>query len=168
MVGASGNTRQILAAAHAKIDSVSMGQAEELLAGLIKNAAREELSLVLPELREVISRFFRKRKDKLSLLLDVRLNNVGVSHEEGVVQGGVASVFDVSEYARRLNKLLNSHIFQWATYYRDTVGFVYKDLYDRIEREESWSESLSLVRKLFVEHALSISARGWRTLSSMG
>ncbi|MEE1878647.1 hypothetical protein V0R55_00620 [Pseudomonas soli] len=160
MAGASGNTRQILAAAHAKIDSTAMGQAEELLVGLIKSAAREELSLVLPELREVIGRFFRKRKEKLSLLLDGKLNGVGTSHGESIAQVGRSSALDVSEYERRLNKLLNSHIFQWATYYRDTVGFVYKDLYDRLEREENWSESLSLVRKLFVEHALSISARG--------
>lgn len=160
MVGASGNTRHILAAAHAKIDSTAMGQAEELLVGLIKGTPSEELSLVLPEVREVIGRFFRKRKEKLSLLLNERLEGGGGKQRVVAVQGGEISVFDLSEYTRRLEKLLNSHIFQWATYYRDTVGFVYKDLYDRLEHEENWSESLSLVRKLFAEHALGISTRG--------
>ena len=160
MVGTSGNTRHILAAIHAKIDSIALGQAEELLTGLIKSLSREELSLVLPELREVIGRFFRKRKDKLSLLLEAHLNGSGSDQRMGVVQGGGLSRFDVSEYERRLNKLLSSHIFQWATYYRDTVGFVYRDLYDRLEQEESWSEWLSIVRELFAEHALNISARG--------
>ncbi|RMM51284.1 hypothetical protein ALQ26_01834 [Pseudomonas amygdali pv. lachrymans] len=160
MVGASGNTRHILAAAHAKIDATAMEKADELVFGLITTVTMDELSLILPELREVIGRFFPKREKKLLSLLEERLNGGGSWQAANAAQETAQLNFNVIDYSQRLDKLQSSHIFQWATYYRDTVGFVYKDLFDHLERAESWSEVLAQVKKLFTDHALSISARG--------
>ena len=74
MISASGNTRQILASVHAKLDSTAMGEAESLLTGLIASASIEELAIVAPDLREAIDRFFPKRKRNLLGLLETRLS----------------------------------------------------------------------------------------------
>lgn len=160
MVSASGNTRQILATVHAKIDSTAMNEADLLLASLIKSIASDELKIVLPELREVIGRFLPKRMNKLAAQLEDRLAGTyrNKDRRTNIVQSSVE--FQIEEYARRLEKLQNSHIFQWATYYRDTVGFIYKDLFDLLERADEWSGTLNKVRDLFSNHALCISARG--------
>ncbi len=160
MVSASGNTRQILATVHAKIDSIAMSEAESLLASLITNLSSDEISIIVPELREAVSRFLPKRERKLNALLERRLSGTAPDGAHSSDAGYREAGLKLDDYKGRLNKLQTSHIFQWSTYYRDTVGFIYKDLFDVLEREEDWSSVLSEVRGLFTDHALSISSRG--------
>lgn len=160
MISASGNTRQILASVHAKLDSTAMGEAESLLTGLIASASIEELAIVAPDLREAIDRFFPKRKRNLLGLLETRLSRSTPKKNQSPSTRLSIATLDLEDYELRLNKLQTSHIFQWATYYRDTAGFIYKDLFDRLEFAEDWSGVLYEVRRMFRDHALSISTRG--------
>ncbi|WP_426810446.1 hypothetical protein ABOC32_06350 [Pseudomonas sp. WOUb67] len=170
MILASGSTRQTLAAVNAKIDSIAMAEAESLLARLICNISFEELAIVAPELREAIDRFLPKRKRKLQKLLGDCLKTPAsndsqpqrsttplVELEQKSEQGAEQ---ELENYKLRLNKLETSHIFQWATYYRDTVGFIYKDIYDNLERADDWSSTLGKMRDLFAEHSTNIASRG--------
>ena len=162
MSGASGNTRQELASINAKIDNTAMNEAYESLELLINGLSQDELSLVAPDIKAIISRFFKKKKKVLTTLFEENLNgNLKDSANNANELSHSSSTFiRLEEYSLRLDKLKLSHIFQWATYYRDTLGFIFKDLCDLLTSLDDWDDVLQDVSKKFSDHAFSISMRG--------
>lgn len=161
MSSASGNTRQELASINAKIDTTAMNEAFLNLKILIKNLSVDELALVLPEVKKVISRFFKKKKRELTSLLESKLcgssGEVVEAADDGV---SVHQETPLEGYEFRLQKLQESHIFQWATYYRDTIGFIFRDVTGFLEYAGSWESCLDSLSSLFSQHSFNICTRG--------
>lgn len=162
MVGASGYTRQKLASINASIDNTAMNEAYESLMWLIKSLSQDELTLVAPEIKATISRFFKKKKRELTTLFEESLNSDLQDGPFIADELSISSIVSVrlNEYSLRLDKLQASHIFQWSTYYRDTVGFVFKDLCDLLTNIDNWDDILQNISKKFAFHAYSISVSG--------
>ncbi|WP_421560449.1 hypothetical protein [Pseudomonas sivasensis] len=158
MVSTSGSTKQILTSVNAKINSTSMGEADTILSALIESISIDELKIIAPELRETIEQFFPRRRRRLSELLQTRLASSNFEKPGDIKRSPIERQLD--DYARRLEKLQNSHIFQWHTFYLDTVGFIYRELYETLENAENWSDALIAIRKQFSHHGSCISSRG--------
>ncbi|WP_288366694.1 hypothetical protein [uncultured Acinetobacter sp.] len=159
MSGASGNTRQELASINASIDNIALKDAYDSLTMLIKGLSQDELSLVAPDIKATISKFFKKKQKALNTLFEECLS--GNLQDDSYIESELSTISTRLEvYSQRLDKLQTSHIFQWATYYRDTVGFIFKDLFDLLENVDNWDDILQKVFERFEDHAFSISNRG--------
>lgn len=175
MASTGGTTRQELAEISARIDNHQVQVASELIEALIKSLDRDSLMLVSPDLKQLISRLLNKRRKHLSGVLEGALARpqVQVYSSRGGA-GGEIRAKPIPEknkgqiYRSMLAELANHHIFQWATFYRETTGFIFKDLLESLADAETWDEQLEAVSREFARHAEEIFGRGHQRLAYSG
>lgn len=160
MLSVSGYTKKELAEIRALIDNISLNLAFNKLRDLLNKTHRDELLLILPELKKIIDCFFKKKKNLLTEMLQSRINCGAIAAENTSKQHSNNNEEQLENYALRLQKLEHSHIFQWTTYYRDTVSFILKDLIGTLEEIDSWDKTLEGVTDIFLKHSSRISERG--------
>ncbi|HCR2012818.1 TPA: hypothetical protein ONC52_004712 [Enterobacter asburiae] len=160
MLLASGYTKKVLAEIRALIENTYLNAAYDKLDDLLDKTHKDEILLILPELRKIIDSFFKKKKRLLESKLQSRIESErGESDKNSLYNSSNIEVL-LENYTLRLQKLEHSHIFQWTTYYRDTVSFILKDLIDALEKLDSWDEVLEGVNEVFKKHSSKISQRG--------
>lgn len=160
MLSASGYTKKELAEIRALIDSTSLNLAYDKLYDLLNKTHKDEILLILPELRKIIGSFFKKKQRSLSDKLQSCIDCKQIEVENNPLQSSDSIEGLLENYTLRLQKLEHSHIFQWTTYYRDTVSFILKDLINALEKLDSWDEVLEGVNEVFQNHSSKISQRG--------
>lgn len=160
MLSASGHTRRELAEIRALIDSTSLNLAYTKLDELLDKTHKDEILLIQPELIKIIGGFFKKKKNLLTIKLS-RIINDECSETEIIAIPHINNIEkSLDNYNLRLQKLEQSHIFQWATYYRDTISFILKDLINHLEKSDSWDNTLKDVTNVFLNHSSRICERG--------
>jgi hypothetical protein len=176
MSSTSGAARQHLSEIAAHIDANRAQAASDAITALFRNQPVESLELLAPELREQIGRLLPRRKRDLSALLEAALSRTSRPPIQVVKAGEIVArsqparpaLSSVERYRARLTDLGRFHIFQWATYYRETVLYLFKDLQDELRGSDEWAPTLDAVSKVFSEHALDIFGRGFQHLGGKG
>lgn len=167
-VGAS--TRQKVTEILALIDNNRVGLASEELSRLMKTVPRDVLVLLQPELTELISRFQKKRKRDLLEELQQKLSfggrltpAVSPAHVTDMATSQGSQVPPLSKlYAIRFDELRDRHIFQWATYYRDTLLFIFGDTRNKLVDMPEWHQEIERIGCVISAHARDVFGRGFR------
>lgn len=176
MSSTSGAVRQRLSEIAAHIDANRVQAASDAMASLFRSQPVESLELLAPELREQIGRLLPRRKRDLGAMLDDALSRTSRPPVQVVKAGEVVArpqpsrpiQSSIERYRSRLADLGRFHIFQWATYYRETVLYLFKDLQDELRGREEWQPMLDEVSRALSEHAQDIFSRGFQHLDSKG
>lgn len=138
-------------------------KADELFRKIVNASNTDVLVLISHELWEIAKTFQKKSRRELTQLLEGRLS--GQSGRGNETDHSSSSRLTVSElqsiYEERLANLRDKHIFQWATFYRDNVGYVFKDVIDRVPLSDQPEELRQLIELIFLEHTKSIFTRGY-------
>ncbi|QQA74569.1 hypothetical protein [Pectobacterium parmentieri] len=160
MFSTSGYTKKELAEIRALIDTTSLGLAYDKFSDLLDKTHKDEILLIKPELDKIIDLFFKKKKRSLNekLLKKISSENTKVINKSVLQPNNIDE--QLEHYISLLQKLEQAHIFQWTTYYRDTVSFILKDLINTLENIDSWDENLEKVCDVFINHSSKISKRG--------
>ncbi|WP_423761202.1 hypothetical protein [Burkholderia sp. NLJ2] len=152
------------------IDNNLVGGASEELSGLMKATPKDSLVLLQPDLTMLISRFQKKRRRILLEELQWRLTHIhqlpttvpfDLNIEAALPQGRQAAMLS-KRYSARLDELRDRHIFQWATYYRDTFLFIFGDARDRLAGSAEWHQEIEKVGCVVVDHASDIFGQGFQ------
>lgn len=176
MASVSGESRQSVQKIALLIKGCKLSDAEADLTNLMYSLDKEELLLLSPEINDLISLFLKKRKKKLSELLQgllsgelrIRQSKPFLKFAEGQKNplDGIQKRHSV--YSGQLDELRDHHIFQWATFYNDTARFIFNELFTVYKAGDAWQEELESVSKLFTQHAAEISRRGYEYSVSNG
>jgi hypothetical protein len=176
MNSVKGHTSQQLVEISALVSNRLYGEADEKLAAVIRSTSPEALVLVSPDIRALILKFMHKRQRDLTLLLEQKLNRarspqlltVSETTRRVVRAPAYAHTDRLSHYIQRLTELRDRHIFQWNTFYRQNIGFIYSDLLNSSPDKENLAEHLESVGQAFADHAAEIFSRGYSRLESQG
>jgi hypothetical protein len=176
MATTEGSTRQDLAEIAALVDANLVGQAQERLTALVRHLPRQSLELLSPELRGLVERFQKQRRRDLAALLDLALARpttavTAVRARPITATPTMASDPEadrVERYALRLADLRDRHIFQWTTFYRETVGYVFRDLHVALANAGALDEPLEAVSAAFTQHSREIFERGYLFVTAGG
>lgn len=171
MAAVGGSTRQKIVAIGTSIQQRRMIDATTLLEDLVYTLPYQELVLVQPELTQLISLLFPKRRREMTVMLDDRLAR-GDSGKSTLPIGGLRKDDTredrVNDYAQHLAELRDRHIFQWGTYYRETVGYIFKDLVSSLRNSDECHSDLGAVGQAFALHSSDIFSRGYQRLDERG
>lgn len=168
MAAVSGVIRQRIAEVGAFIQQNRMQSATEQIKSIISSLNTDELILVSPDLRDLIGKMHPKRKRDLTVLLDDAIAKPKSAPRrvqdglEPTTQPGTLTPSRATQYSLRLNELRKRHIFQWGTYYRDNLIFMFKDLMSKSNSHERWHEELDLISVAFSNHATDIYGHGYK------
>lgn len=176
MSSTTGTARQSLSEIAAHIDANRVQVASDAITALLKSLPVESLELLAPDVRQQIGRLLPKRKRDLSASLEAALNRtsrpalqiVKAGESTSRPQPRRAAPSSIERYKVRLTDLGRYHIFQWATYYRETVLYLFKDLQNDLRGSDEWLPTLEAVSGLFSDHALDIFGRGFQHLNEKG
>ncbi len=169
-----GQVKQFLAEANALLDANQAESALDRASDLISGIPSPQLLLTLPDLRNLVERFHHKKRRTLSALLEHRLHRGASSapqSEATVTQRArspeiLAPDSQVPDYAARLDELREYHVFQWSTFYRATIGYIFKDLLRRGKNAELTDSHLVDVSAEIARHAREIYGQGYFHLTS--
>ena len=141
----------------------AMIRLEELIGGL----GPERLQLLSPDLRNVIDRFYPKKKRDLQRRLDARLgleDSTSSTHDtEAILAETLENIR--ADYGGRLDLLREHHIFQWNTYYRETIGYIFKDLMQRTQLADFPDKILLAASYEFERHSADIYVQGFEYIT---
>ena len=177
MASTGGSTRQELAEISALIENNRVQTACELMEALIRSLDKDAVVLVSPDLRALIARLLPKRRKQMAAMLEAALlkpqRMVVTARDQkssavSVRTPALQEQDKIQVYASMLAELGNHHIFQWATFYRDTVGYIFKDLLGVLKEAETWDSKLESVSREFARHAQEIYQRGHVRLAAGG
>ena len=132
----------------------------ERISALIDGLGPERLQLLSPDLRRQINSFFPKKRRELLHRLDQRLMH-DFSSKPAPADAVPPARRLREDYASRLDRLRDHHIFQWNTHYDATLGYILKDLIQRIELADSPDELLEVASEELRRHSLDIFGRGF-------
>jgi hypothetical protein len=171
----------MLAEVDAHLNRNEAAAAMERLATLIGSMPKQDLELARPDIEQLLSRFFPKRRRVLEQLLQARLGRPPQSDshrypmtepvtrtERGAAAGQVSAPTAEAkraEYSERLNTLRDRHIFQWSTAYRDTVTYVFKDLL-QLTGTERHTDFLHVASIALTLHSADIFSRGFNYITA--
>lgn len=177
-------TQAALDAVDAYLNRNEATRAMERLVDLISQLPVDDLVLARPDIEKIIGRFYQKKQRDLRLLLDRRLalrdagrGNLDAGRQESSSSRRTAtkpgrpisderSVDSVrAEYARQLAELRDHHIFQWNGAYRETVGYLFKDLRSFGEVSGSASPYLAVAATALAAHTADIFQRGFNYIT---
>ena len=141
-------------------------QPEKMLLELMRDMRKETLSEWRPTLEPVIDRFQPKRRRLLREALDARIRGRPAEVREPTAN----SVYEASppveetdneaEFREELGELSRTHIFQWATSYRDCLFRHFDQYLSRMETEADASAEAA-VRRCLAEHSHEVFAKGY-------
>ncbi|HBQ3113325.1 hypothetical protein L1C56_25280 [Klebsiella pneumoniae] len=160
MSSTSGYTKKELAEIASLVDTGKLNLAFDKLDDLLNKTHKDEVLLILPELRRFILSFYKKKQRLLNdkIQSKITLKDIAIENSTSQYSNNINERFET--YNLQLQKLEISHIFQWATYYRDTVSFILKDLINTLEQIDSWDVVLKSIADMFLNHSSKISQRG--------
>ena len=163
---------QILAQVEDLLTTVKPQEAEDRLRSLIQTIGDDELRTWEPDLRITIDHFFPKRQKALSKTLDQRLLGPDDS-DSGLLKLHEAEpepVLDFEslrgEFADDLKDLSDHRIYQWSTFYRDTLSVYFDRFVQTAATEKARTESLRVMREGLASHSQEIVEKGFRYLIS--
>lgn len=174
-IGAS--TRQKLAEISAMVDNNHVASASKDLSELMRLMAKDALRLLQPEITELINRFAKKRKRDLLAELNIYIGAASplVASSNRVSSGGVAQASQpiqlgniAKRYSAQFDELRDRHIFQWATYYRDTLLFVFGDARVKLIGSAEWHQEIEKIGQVVASHAADVFSRGFQFQISRG
>jgi hypothetical protein len=134
------------------------------LSRLLNDIGPQEIKSWEVDLRHVIERFYKNKKRDLTSLLEKRLGN---EQQNARPKNPLARLSEIQieavgkELKNALKELETHHIFQWSTYYRDTILNFYDrfvELAPRIENERL----SSIIRAEVSAHTRAILESGYR------
>lgn len=144
-------------------------KAEQLFRQIVRASDHGTLTLISHDLNEILSEFEKKRKRELGRLLQEALEGRSSPHGRALDVLVPSNARDMTtRYASRLSELRDKHIFQWATYYRDHIGYIYKDLVSIIPSLGSEVDAEELIQSLFAAHSGEIFSRGYAHVLERG
>jgi hypothetical protein len=148
-------------------------QAESRLSDLLNRSTVADLGAQQPDLERVIARFYpKRRRDLTSRLREKLAQHVTVS--SGGQQPAASRVNAITpEHLQRecrqlLDDLSTSHIFQWATYYRDTVAHLVDQGRLAFLSAPSSDSPGSVLRAEFSHHSATIFGKGYSYVTRSG
>ncbi|CAG9243712.1 hypothetical protein [Paraburkholderia caribensis] len=173
-IGAS--TRQKIAEISAMVDNNLVGKASDEFSSLVKETSKDALALLKPDLSALALRFQNKRRKTLLGILNTKLGSIEQSGEFssiGVVSKGLPMSAKqppmlAKLYSTRFDELRDRHIFQWATYYRDTLMFIFGDTRQKLVASTEWHQQIEDVGRVAAAHATDIFDRGFRFQTEHG
>lgn len=143
-----------------------MSEAEEKLNALIYSMGVEELKVWEYDVRNVAAKFFRKRQVRLEALISQRLevkSSAAISLAEEVNSPKVA----LTRFQESLSELSSRHIFQWSTFYRETISQAFSQFVDIVSSERSeGSHTASHLRALLADHSKEIFQKGYNFVAA--
>ncbi|MES2187588.1 MAG: hypothetical protein V4505_23760 [Pseudomonadota bacterium] len=170
MATSSTSTPQDLSEISALIDRGLVQEATTRIEALVIRLKGDGLLLISPDVRRLIEKLLPKRRKKLMALLDALLTQpvrpIQTTRLSALPRS--AEIKPKTELARaqrygfRLNELRDHHIFQWATYYRDSVSYIFKDLLSDFRSADLWQPELDQTSEVFARHAEEIYQRGYQ------
>lgn len=174
-IGAS--TRQKIAEISAMVDNNRVVSASKDLSELMRLTPKDALRFLQPELTELISRFAKNRKRDLLAELAHYLGRVNspVATSLRVRSGNATETSHHSQmaslakrYAGHFDDLRDRHIFQWATYYRDTLLFIFGDARDKLATSAEWHQEIEKIGQVVAGHSADVFSRGFRYQTDQG
>lgn len=154
------------------IRCVKIEEAQERVSKIIQSLTKEHLQELLPQIRNTIGLFHRKRKKHLTEELDLRLgvsNNPSTPSKASVsplTNFGLADAMSLEhELKSTFAYLSDVHIFQWGTFYRDVVDDIFLKFEELLLRVNNPTVALSILSKELKEHAQEIYTKGFVYLS---
>ncbi|WP_402720358.1 hypothetical protein [Janthinobacterium rivuli] len=168
MVTVVGSTRQRIAEASSLIEKNQMNLATLTLNKIIDEISSDALQLVSLELRDLISRMLPKRRRDLLINLENGLKRNKFSSDielkivDDLTNSPAVNVSRCQIYEERLLELRKRHIFQWGTFYRQNLTFMFDDLLVSSRLSERWHVELESISGVFSNHARDIYGHGYR------
>lgn len=145
-----------------QVESVQVAAAQEQMEHLLATIGNQELRVWETDLRRTIGQFLPKRRRALEGLLERRLQDVHGADTPASSVGAHAEIADLALILEgQLARLSSNHIFQWATFYRDSLGVLFDQLIDscRALDRDPYSD-LEPVEAAFHAHSTEIFRKG--------
>lgn len=164
---------QFLAEIERLVESVKLQEAEERLASLIRTMGDDELKAWDADLRVTIDRFLPKRRRNLLRALNERVHPENPRpalllrakpEPEPVVALDVDSL--QIEFQDELSDLSKRHIYQWSTFYRDSLSVYFERFLAAARTDETRSKVLNALREPLASHSEEIFNKGLRYRAS--
>lgn len=169
-IGAS--TRQKIAEISSMVDNNRVSIASESLSELMKLTPKDSLLLLEPDLTELISRFQKNRRRDLHVELQRLLGRGNHSPAQSLsarVIGPPQQAASLAKnYSLHFDELRDRHIFQWATYYRDTLLFIFGDARVKLVECAESHQEIEKVGHIVAAHASDIFSQGFRYQTNNG
>ncbi|HEX8146231.1 MAG TPA: hypothetical protein VF591_03430 [Pyrinomonadaceae bacterium] len=164
------------------VDSFRMEDGHKRMHRLLTSLDYGNLMQLLPQLKETINGFYPKRRRQLALILEARLRAAKVFPLSSVAKPDSFSSrsprsahithedydtpslqIDLSaELRKELAQLSDNYIFQWGTFYRDTVGRVFGLTEDLMKQTRNPRNVEHKVKEEFARHASEIFGKGFK------
>lgn len=159
----SGKTKSALSEVSALMETVQPEGAENLLTDVIAKIPFDELKLVQFEIEKLISLFLPKRRKRLTTIFESRLLEGSKKHShENPDNHAEKSVYHlINDLEIKMGVLGKNYIFQWGTYYKDFISYVYNNCLAAISKNDLGDEQLDGISELFKQHAREIAGKGY-------
>jgi hypothetical protein len=138
-------------------------RADDLFRRIVNTCSTDVLVLISHDLRKIAATFEKGSRRKLTELLESHLSGSvsrGIAVEPGSPQRLTVSDLQ-STYEKMLDNLRDKHIFQWTTFYRDNIGYVFRDAIDRGPLSDQPEEVTQRIELILFRHTKSIFSRGY-------
>lgn len=165
----------ILAEVEHLVVTVRLQEAEEKLRSLMQTMGDEELRTWDADLRMTIGHFLPKRRKRLLVILDERVRNgsgkpavtlLRAKEEPEPVQVDLTDL--QVEFQEDLDILSDRHIYQWSTFYRDTLSQYFETFLDAARPEEQRDAALDALREPLESHSNEIFSKGFSYRAAKG
>lgn len=159
---------QILTEVERLVATVKPQEAEDRLRSLIATVGDEELRRWEADVRVTIGRFLPKRRRNLLLTLEQRLDgDVGAANDRLRLRGTKSEParnyeFLRAAFADELNALSQRHIYQWSTFYRDTLSAYFDRFLEAASADASPVAALDAMGDPLARHSEEIFNKGFR------
>jgi hypothetical protein len=121
----------LLAEIERQIDAVKVAAAQDQMTHLLRTIGDQELTIWEIDLRRTINHFLPKRRKALMALLEQRLHGSPAFESAHEAVGSHAELDElIAALQSELANLSSLHIFQWSTFYRDSLGTLFDQFFD--------------------------------------
>lgn len=159
----SGKTKSALSEVSALVGTVQLETAENLLTDIIASISFDELKLVKFDIEKLILLFLPKRRRRLTDIFESRFSKSDNTHSSENSNNQGDNPFDdlLEDLESRMDVLAKNYIFQWGTYYKDFISYVYNNCLAITSNNDMEDELLERITELFRQHARDIASRGY-------
>lgn len=159
--------------------------AEEALCAIINKLTEQTLPIHENSIKEQIDRFHHKRRRDLTNALNSKLesklfskslnqlesSSIGTNiqtltptsnRSRPVIKRDIDLIQLREKYRDLLNELSSAHIFQWSTFYTETIESIFSDIFGLLEDGEDAQSITQLIFEEFARHSTEICSKGLR------
>jgi hypothetical protein len=159
---------RILADVERLVATVKPQEAEERLRSLMQTMGDDELRAWDADLRVTINRFLPKRRKSLTLILDERIRPRPPMESSPEPTPAVDLIALQIQFETDLQNLSERHIYQWSTFYRDTLSQYFDSFLDAARKEDTRDQALNALRDSLSQHSEEIFDKGFRYARAKG